>query len=127
VKLLDSRAVESSAALPASVHESSPGTTNRRLPELVHNPPPTYPLAAFFARIEGTVTLRLFIGPDGHVGKVEIATSSGYPVLDAEAVRAVRGWQFLPATRSGRPISMTVRLPVRFELDRAEGPSVSQM
>lgn len=93
-----------------------PGTVDRPLPELLDNPPPEYPLSAIERRVEGTVLLRVHVGRDGSVARVEIARSSGHRVLDAEAVRAVRHWRFVPATRTGKPIATTVRLPVRFEL-----------
>jgi len=51
------------------------------------------------------------------VGNLEIAASSGHPILDAAAVQAVHSWHFAPARRFGRPIPYTVRLPVRFALD----------
>jgi protein TonB len=121
VKPVDPYTLDSYASVPAAMHRSSPGADDRQLPELVYNPPPSYPLAAIQSRVEGTVVLRLLIGHDGRVSGVQVVTSSGHPVLDAEAVRAVRSWEFQPATRGGRPVAMAVRLPVRFELDRARG------
>jgi TonB family protein len=66
------------------------------------------------AAAEGMVVLKLLVLADGTVGAVEIVRSSGHQALDAEAVRAGRGWRFEPATRDGRPIEAWVLIPVRF-------------
>ncbi len=100
----------------APLLQSQPGTADRPLPELIQSPPPAYPQIAIQRRWEGTVLLRLSITTEGRVGQVEILSSSGYDVLDGEAIRAVRAWRFVPAIRNGYPVSSFVRLPVRFEL-----------
>lgn len=109
---------ESVAVLPASApREQSVGRNVETLPVLLDNRPPLYPAQAVAARQEGTVTLRLEIAPSGSVAKVEVLSSSGHAVLDAEAVRAVRSWRFVPATERGLPVAAAVRLPVRFTLE----------
>jgi periplasmic protein TonB len=37
-------------------------------------------------------------------------------VLDQAALDAVRRWRFSPATRGGKPVEWTARLPIRFRL-----------
>ena len=76
-----------------------------------------YPAQAVADRLQGTVLLRFRITPEGRVAQLELLSSSGHPILDAAAVRAVRAWRFIPARRAGLPVATTVRLPVRFELD----------
>ena len=93
------------------------GTSDRTLPRLLENRPPTYPQGAIIRRFEGTVVLRLEITPEGRVGGLEVVSSSGHAILDAAAARAIRAWRFAPATRAGRAVAVTVRLPVRFSLD----------
>jgi len=95
-----------------------PGVEDRPLPELIHNPPPRYPLAAIERAIEGTVLLRLWVSAEGGVDRVEVIAGSGHRVLDAEAVRAVRSWRFVPASYGGEAVAATVRLPVRFDLSK---------
>lgn len=90
--------------------------TDRVAPSFTTSPPPTYPTVAIQNNWEGTVLLRVYIGDDGKVGEVEVARSSGYPVLDGAAVNAVRRWSGSPAMSNGRPISTTELLPVRFKL-----------
>ncbi len=99
-----------------SVLDSSIGAADT-LPKMLDNLPPIYPHQAYVERREGTVILRVLITAQGTVGNLEIATSSGHPILDAAAVRAIRSWRFEPARRFGRPIPYTVDWPVRFALN----------
>jgi protein TonB len=92
------------------------GTTAETPPQLLQNVPPTYPGPAVLNGWEGNVLLRLHIAVDGRVTDVDLITSSGHHILDVEAIRTVRGWRFVPARRKGRDVAVTVRLPVRFEL-----------
>ena len=43
--------------------------------------------------------------------------SSGYSLLDASAIEAVKKWKFHPAMVAGVKISSAVNVPVRFRLD----------
>lgn len=85
-------------------------------PSFAGNRPPNYPALAQQRGWEGTVLLRLTIGANGSVTDVEIARSSGYDLLDAEAVAAVRTWRGTPARRGGRPVTTQELLPVWFRL-----------
>ncbi|BDV42386.1 hypothetical protein GURASL_13090 [Geotalea uraniireducens] len=63
-----------------------------------------YPAMARRGRLEGTVRVRFAVARDGTVRAVEVARSSGVPLLDAGAVRAVnRAGAFppLPAALAG--------------------------
>ncbi|MCA9148751.1 MAG: energy transducer TonB [Planctomycetales bacterium] len=85
-------------------------------PSFANNRPPKYPEVAVRRHWEGTVLLRVRIDATGRVEAVEVAKSSGYPMLDAEAVSAVRQWRAQPARRAGQPAATTEYLPIRFEL-----------
>jgi len=63
---------------------------------------------------EGRVVVKVLVLADGSVGRSEVASSSGHPVLDQAALSASLGWRFRPATRDGRPIDAWVIVPVRF-------------
>lgn len=80
-----------------------------------HSEPP-YPTGSIRASEEGTVMLNVFVGSDGRVSDVRVATSSGYQRLDSAAMKEVRTWRFAPATRGGQAISAWVNVPVKFEL-----------
>jgi protein TonB len=103
--------VASVAMLP-----QSHGTDSTRPPKFAGNRPPNYPLLAQQRGWEGTVLLALRIDERGHVTEVTIARSSGYDVLDAEAIAAVREWRGEPAMRNGQAVATEETLPVRFRL-----------
>ncbi|MDA1053637.1 MAG: energy transducer TonB [Planctomycetota bacterium] len=90
--------------------------TDRTAPSFTTSPPPNYPTVAIQNNWEGTVLLRVYIDAGGTVDEVEVARSSGHPVLDGAAVTAVRRWRGSPATQNGQAISTTELLPVRFKL-----------
>ena len=75
-----------------------------------------YPIALYARRVQGNVTLRLFIDCDGQVRQdsTGIEESSGYPGLDSAAVRGSRELRFKPAKQRGKPLSATVLFPVFF-------------
>ena len=80
-------------------------------PSLIDQVPPVYPLAARSIRAEGKVTLRLFVLPDGSIGRA-IVEESSRPGLgfEAAALAAVKRWRYEPAPlQTGmRKVSVTV-------------------
>ncbi|MBP0466457.1 TonB family protein, partial [Roseomonas sp. PWR1] len=84
------------------------------------NAPPDYPPDSRRRGEEGVVRLSLSIGADGRVGEATVATSSGYPALDAAAVAAARRWRFRPATQAGLPVPATIATAVQFRLTEGE-------
>ncbi len=84
-----------------------------------NNPRPDYPRAAREAGWEGTVVLQILVLPDGTAWNVTLHKTSGYSILDAAALAAVKGWQFVPAMDGHFPVKSLVRLPIRFDLKAA--------
>jgi protein TonB len=82
------------------------------------NPAPDYPPIALRRGWEGTVRLRVTLNVQGHPSRVDLAASSGHPILDESALAAVRRWQFRPATRLGEAVVATVEVPIVFKLKR---------
>lgn len=82
-----------------------------------HNPAPPYPDRSRRLREEGTVVLDLWILPDGRVGDVQVADSSGHARLDAAAREAVRHWRYTAARQGGQAIAWRYRQPVVFSLN----------
>ncbi|WP_249732373.1 energy transducer TonB, partial [Roseococcus sp. SDR] len=81
-----------------------------------NNAAPSYPEAARLRGEQGTVGLEIAVGTDGRVITVTVARSSGSPMLDAAARRAVQEWRFRPAMRDGEPVPGTIRTSVHFRL-----------
>lgn len=83
----------------------------------LHNPQPPYPRAAKRSGLEGTVILRVLVGPEGKPQQIRVHESSGMELLDAAAVDAVLGWRFVPAKQGARAITAAVDVPIRFKLN----------
>jgi protein TonB len=60
------------------------------------------PALARAARIQGTVVVQVFVGPNGEVDCVNVV--SGHPMFIGSVVDAVRQWKFLPAKQDGKPV-----------------------
>lgn len=65
--------------------------------EIVNKVKPRYPQWALDQRVSGTVTVRIWVMPNGKVkGAPQVVASSGYPELDKVVIEAVRSWEFAP-------------------------------
>ncbi|WP_019141831.1 energy transducer TonB [Noviherbaspirillum massiliense] len=97
---------------------ASPSRTGVSIPAsyATSNRKPDYPALSRRYGEQGTVVLRVLVQADGTAGKVEIKTSSGYPLLDESALNAVRTWRFHPATSDGKPVAEWYQLAIPFKL-----------
>lgn len=75
-----------------------------------------YPAALYVRRVQGNVTLRLFVDKDGQVfaDSTRIEETSGIAGLDSAAVKGSRELRFVPAKLRGEPMGTTVLFPVYF-------------
>ncbi len=86
-------------------------------PRYRHPPTPAvYPQRAIELNQQGEALVRVRLDPDGSAAEILLWRGSGFALLDRAALTAVRGWQFLPAMRDGRPVAAWVEIPVRFHL-----------
>lgn len=83
----------------------------------VHTNGGPYPTSARREKHEGTVVVRVEVLTDGHVGRVELARSSGFDDLDQAAVKAARDWRFEPATDGSRAIVSWTDVRYRYVLE----------
>jgi len=81
------------------------------------NPKPEYPAASRQLGEEGRVVLNVRVSASGTVEQVSIQTSSGHPRLDQAALKAVKAWKFIPASRGGETVADSVTQPVNFSLE----------
>ena len=65
-------------------------------------------------RVSGVVILECVIGTDGRVGKVRVLR--GNPLLDNEAVEAVKQWVYSPTTLNGTPVEVIMTVTVNFKM-----------
>jgi len=94
------------------------GVLTEVLPQYLRNPAPVYPHLARERGEEGTVVLDVEVLPSGRCGALRVLQSSGHPLLDEAALRAVRRWRFKPATRWGQAVAVWVEIPITFRLIR---------
>ena len=82
------------------------------------NPPPAYPSEAKKRGEAGVVILLIELNDRGGVNSVIVDKSSGFKSLDRASVDAVRRWKFQPAKMAGIGIASSVKVPIRFDLDK---------
>jgi TonB family protein len=90
-----------------------------------------YPAALYARKVQGNVTLRLFIDRDGRVlaDSTRIDEASGFPALDTAAVKGAGDLQFVPAKLRGEPVPVSILFPVYFRHPEARalpGDSILQ-
>ena len=95
-----------------------PGTIQMAYPRYQLNTPPTYPGLARKRGQEGTVILQVQINKEGRVEDLEIDVSSNFALLDRAALAAVKKWSFEPGRRGEERMTMWVRVPVTFKLNK---------
>ena len=75
-----------------------------------------YPPALYAQKVQGNVTLRIFIDRDGNIvpDSTRIAETSGFTALDSAAMKGSRDLKFEPAKTQGQPVPVSILLPVYF-------------
>jgi TonB family protein len=87
------------------------------LPAMLNKEPPfRYPAALYAQKVQGNVTLRIFIDRDGRVRpeSTRVEESSGYVSLDSAAVTGSQELRFVPAKQNGDPMAVSILFPVYF-------------
>ena len=79
-------------------------------------PPFRYPSALYAQKVQGNVTLRIFIDTAGrvHPESTLVVEPSGYPALDSAAIRGSQELVFIPAKKRSEPMAVSVLYPVYF-------------
>lgn len=91
------------------------GEPGLAMPSVVNMVRPHYPREAMNSKKEGVVTVSCVVGVDGSVSDVTV-TQGLDPVLDAEAVAAAKQWRFLPGTKDGKPVPVSITLELTFTI-----------
>jgi protein TonB len=81
------------------------------------NKKPAYPEFAQRRGWTGTVQLELDLDEAGHVTAARLLQSCGHDLLDEAALDAARHWTYTPATLNGRPVPVTVPVPIIYGLE----------
>jgi len=87
----------------------APVMLNRELPF-------RYPPALYAQKVQGNVTLRIYIDRDGSIvsDSTRVAETSGFNALDSAAMKGSRDLKFEPAKTQGLPVPVSILLPVFF-------------
>lgn len=78
---------------------------------------PPYPASEMRAEVEGSVSIRVTIGPNGRVIRAEKISATSNAFYQATERHALRAWRFKPATVDGKPVESTKAITVRFQLN----------
>lgn len=106
--------------LPPLIHPDPPALPVRRAAEL--DPrfsgelQPPYPAAEIRAQREGTVRIRVTIGPDGRVKAVARVQATSDAFWAVTVQQAMNRWRFRPATVGGRPVEDSKVMTLHFRL-----------
>ncbi|HUE87344.1 MAG TPA: energy transducer TonB [Vicinamibacterales bacterium] len=110
----------SGAVVAPPVAEPTPSEPVRvggivRPPQRVAYVAPAYPALALTARVQGLVIIEATIDTSGHVRAARVLRSDS-PVLNEEALAAVRQWTYTPTLLNGVPVSVVMTVTVHFRL-----------
>lgn len=84
--------------------------------KLVDSVAPSYPPDAKAGGIEGTVRLKIVVGPTGDV--VHAIVLQGPPELASSALSAVRQWRYQPTLLMGQPVNVITTIDVNYRLKK---------
>ena len=100
--------------LPDGVLKPGDGVT---APVVLVDIKPLYTAQAMRARISGIVEVAAIVEKDGTVGEVRVIHSLDKEFgLDAQAVNAVKRWEFRPGQKDGEPVRVMVKIELTFTL-----------
>jgi len=85
-------------------------------PRITHFAKPDYPEMARRAQIEGTVIVKVLVGPDGSVKDAQVLQGVN-PLLNNAALVAARKCKFIPGKQRNIPVKAWMALPFNFRLN----------
>jgi protein TonB len=109
--------VTTRAEPPPVVRAIVPGTPVK--PTFVPDVQDYYPEVSRRNGEEGRAIVKVCVNVAGKIDSVEIATTTGHPMLDEAALKVAKAFRFKPATSEGKPVASCPTLPVKFELHAA--------
>ena len=86
-------------------------------PNFVQQAAHVYPPEAARRHQQGVVVLLLYISGGGTIDKIEIVKSSGFPLLDAAAIREMKQSKFEPAMDGAIPVRSRAQASVTYRLE----------
>jgi TonB family protein len=83
-------------------------------PEGVQAVEASYPSLARQMKVQGSVLLQAFVGPDGGIRDLRVL--SGPSILVSAALEAARQWRFKPYVKNGQPVETQAKIVVNFSM-----------
>lgn len=126
VAVLDSSLQSIAVFYAAQGALSSALKDNARIPRALPALPHTitvYPILALRHNEQGDVLLAVLVEPNGQVGDVRVAQSSGHSQLDAAALIGVGYWYYIPAVRNHRAVESWIMVRIRFRIPENSRPT----
>lgn len=102
---------------PSAVPSASPDPQQSVEGYFIRKVAPDYPEIARDENVEGSVTVRVTIGPDGRLENAVVVQSSGNAELDAAALKAARDSLYRAPTLDGQPTKRDYLIVYTFNLD----------
>lgn len=90
-------------------------TVSQEKPKLKQYVPPEYPEMARLSQMQGTVVVKILVGPDGSVMDAQILKGI-HPLLDREALKAARKSKWFPGKQRNIPVKCWMAMPYNFTL-----------
>lgn len=84
-------------------------------PELIHKREPEYTVQARQLHLSGDLTASLLVTSEGKADNIHVLEPLGFG-LDKNAVKALKGWSFRPATRDEKPVPFYATVSISFRL-----------
>mgnify|MGYP000644378637 CR=1 FL=1 len=106
----------SAPSMPTAESQIPPTTQATYEVGSTRNPRPQYPPAAFVARIEGRVILKVHVMSDGKPAEVQLLQTSGSALLDKSALDTISHWELQPARKNGQAIDQWIEIPIHFRV-----------
>jgi protein TonB len=106
----------------SSINPGENSAIGKRLPAFpikpgyLKTPEPPYPMLARRRHQQGLVILSLTVSASGSPASVRLKETSGFPILDEPALKAVKDWEFNPARIGAIRVESEIEVPVRFTL-----------
>lgn len=91
------------------------GSEGVPVPAKVKHVEPAHPAEALASGLRGIVILDLVIDERGQVVSAQVVR--GVPGLDEAAIVAARQWRYEPVKVAGRPVSVSLTVPITFALE----------
>lgn len=113
--LMDLDAAISSSMPSFNLNEGTGFVASSENPSIIQWAKPQYPEIARRAQIEGTVIVKVLVGPDGSVKDAQILQGVN-PMLNKAAIAAARKCKFRPGKQRNIPVKAWMALPFAFRL-----------